>query len=92
MKIKLLILITLLATTGYYYLSQHPEVTKKLEGKVHQVLPELNQGTLYKWQNSKGEWQVTDVPPPQGTSFTTIKTQDQVNVMPGMPAKDKTKH
>jgi len=56
-------------------------------GKVHQVAPELNQSTLYKWQNNKGEWKITDKPPSKGITFTTITSQDQVNVMPSPSSK-----
>ncbi len=59
-------------------------------GKVHQIAPEINKSTLYKWKNNKGEWQITDEPPVKGVAFTIITSQDQVNVMPS-PAKKKRK-
>jgi len=58
-------------------------------GKIHEVVPELNKSTLYKWQNSKGEWQVTDKPPSKGVTFTTVNSQEQVNVMPSPSSKKK---
>lgn len=88
MKLKLLIVLTLIATTAYY-IYQDPALNKKFMGKIHQVAPELNNSTLYKWQNSKGEWQITDVPPAKGIAFTTVKSQDQVNVMPASKTEKK---
>lgn len=89
MKLKYLILLCTIAAAAYY-IYQDKSLRAKLLGKVHQVAPELNQSTLYKWQNSKGEWQITDVPPAKGTTFTTINSQDQINVMPS-PATEKKK-
>jgi len=88
MKRKYFILLSIIATaTLYIYLDE--ALQQKLLGKVHQVAPELNNSTLYKWQNSKGEWQITDKPPRKGVAFTTISSQDQINVMPGLQKKNK---
>lgn len=89
MKLKYFILLSIIATSALY-LYQDKALQTKLMSKIHQVAPELNQSTLYKWQNAKGEWQVTDKPPRKGIVFTTITTQDQVNVMPS-PANNKNK-
>jgi len=84
MKRKYFILLSIIATaTLYIYLDE--ALQQKLLGKVHQVAPELNNSTLYKWQNSKGEWQITDKPPRKGVA----SSQDQINVMPGLQKKNK---
>lgn len=88
MKAKYFILLCILATAALY-IYQDEALQTKLMGKVHQVAPELNKSTLYKWQNSKGEWQVTDKPPAKGIPFTTITSQDQINVMPSPSSKKK---
>ena len=88
MKLKYFILLSIIATAALY-IYQDEVLQRKLMGKIHKVAPELNQSTLYKWQNSKGEWQITDTPPNQGIVFTTITSQDQVNVMPGPSSKKK---
>ncbi len=88
MKAKYSILLSILATAALY-IYQDEALQKKLIGKVHQVAPELNKSTLYKWQNSKGEWQVTDKPPGKGKTYTTITSQDQINVMPDPSSKKK---
>lgn len=89
MKLKYFILLCILATTALY-IYQDEALQKKLLGKVHQVAPELNKSTLYKWKNDKGEWQVTDKPPHKGIPFTTITSQDQTNIMPS-PSSQKKK-
>ena len=88
MQTKYLILLVLIASTALY-VYQDETLQKKLLGKVHQVAPELNNSTLYKWQNNKGEWQISDKPPLKGIPFTTITSQDQVNVMPSPSSKKK---
>lgn len=85
MKFKYFILLGIIATTSLYiYLDKDLQI--KLKEKIHLAAPELNQSTLYKWQNTKGEWQVTDKPPSKGTAFTIVKTQDQINIMPSSPS------
>ncbi len=88
MKLKYFIFLSIIATAALYIYLDEP-FQKKLLGKVHQVAPELNKSTLYKWQNTKGEWQITDKPPSKGVAFTTITSQDQINVMPSPPKKNK---
>lgn len=78
-------------TTAALYIYQDEALQKKLLGKVHQVAPELNQSTLYKWQDKKGVWQISDKPPSKGITFTTITSQDQVNVMPSPSSQEKKK-
>lgn len=88
MKFKYLILLSIIGIVSFY-IYQDEALQTKLMGKVHQVAPELNQSTLYKWQNNKGEWQITDKPPAKGITYTTITSQDQINVMPALSTKKK---
>lgn len=88
MKLKYFILITAIITTSLY-VYQDDSLQIKLLGKVHQVAPELNQSILYKWKNNKGEWQITDKPPLKGVAYTTVTSQDQINVMPSPSNKKK---
>lgn len=90
MKTSHFILLAIITTAALYvYLDE--SVQKELLAKVHQVTPELNKSTLYKWQNSNGEWQITDKPPRKGVTFTTITSQDQVNVVPSPLNQNKKK-
>ena len=88
MKIKYFTLISIV-TISALYLYQDKALQNKLLGKVHQIAPELNKSTLYKWKDNKGEWQITDKPPQKGISFTAITSKDQINVMPSPLKKDK---
>ena len=88
MKIKYFTLISIAAIAALY-LYQDKALQNKFLGKFHQVAPEFNNSTLYKWKNNKGEWQISDKPPRKGITFTTITSQDQVNVMPSSPNKKK---
>lgn len=88
MKLKYSILFIVIAVASFF-IYQDEALQTKLMGKVHQIAPELNQSTLYKWKNSKGEWQITDKPPHKGIIFTTISSQDQINVMPSPATKKK---
>lgn len=81
MKLKYSILFIVIAVASFF-IYQDEALQTKLMSKVHQIAPELNQSTLYKWKNSKGEWQITDKPPHKGIVFTTISSQDQINIMP----------
>jgi hypothetical protein len=89
MKIKYFISLVIITTTALY-IYQDKSLQTKLLGKIHQVAPELNNSTLYKWQNSRDEWQITDKPPQKGIPFSTISSQDQINVMPS-PSVNKKK-
>ena len=90
MKFKYFILLSIVLTASIY-VYQDEALQVRLMGKVHQIAPELNQSTLYKWKNSKGEWQITDKPPRKGVIYTTINSQDQLNIMPSPSSKKKTK-
>ena len=88
MKHKYFILLSIILTASLY-IYQDEALQDRLMNKIHQIAPEINQSTLYKWKNSKGEWQITDKPPGKDVVFTTITSQDQVNVMPSLPKKNK---
>jgi hypothetical protein len=87
-KLRYFILLFVIGTTAFYIYQDEP-LRSKLMGKVHQVAPELNQSTLYKWKNDKGVWQITDSPPAKGIEFTTITSNDQINVMPSPSGQKK---
>ena len=45
--------------------------------------------TVYKWQDEKGEWHVTDEPPPPGTKYQKQEYLHDTNVLP--PVKQDKK-
>ena len=89
MKSKYFILLAIICSAALY-IYQDQVLQTKLLGKVYQVAPELNKSILYKWKNSRSEWQITDKPPNKGIPFTTVSSQDQINIMPSL-SKDKRK-
>jgi hypothetical protein len=41
--------------------------------------------TVYKWRNPKGEWQITDHLPPEGTGYERLDYHQDQNVLPLPP-------
>ena len=82
MKKALFILAAILAAVAWY-IYQDPQLSRKIETEVKQVLPTQSKTTsVYKWQDKAGQWQITDQPPPAGISYETLKYQSDANVMP----------
>ncbi|MGB5259443.1 MAG: hypothetical protein WBO34_02845 [Gammaproteobacteria bacterium] len=40
---------------------------------------------IYKWRNDRGEWQLTDSPPPPGVNYELTDYREDVNVLPVPP-------
>jgi hypothetical protein len=40
---------------------------------------------LYKWRDAARHWQITDQPPPQGTTYETLEYREDINVLPRPP-------
>lgn len=69
----------------WFYLN--PDQAKKLIKDT--PLEEMVDVTVvYKWQNAKGEWQLTDKPPEGDIPYETVKHNKNANVMPLFPKKD----
>ena len=89
MKIKIIVVLIII-TSITYVVYWDKDLQQEVMNKFHQVAPELNNSTLYKWKNIRGEWQVTDKPPATGIPFKSISSKDQINVLQS-PATKKTK-
>lgn len=63
------------------YIYQGEVLHSELKFKIDQIASELRKSIFYKWKNSKSEWLVTDQPPRKGIQYTTISSQDQINVI-----------
>lgn len=44
---------------------------------------------LYKWQNARGEWQVTDEPPPAGVPYEVLRYNLDANVVPSLDSRQE---
>ena len=83
MRLFWLLLIVVLAAAVYLYFN--PEAGRQLRDQRPE--PEFTHKTdrLYKWRDGKGEWQVTDTPPANGTEYEQLNYRDDVNVLPVPP-------
>jgi hypothetical protein len=62
---------------GVYFMV-YPERLNILTGEEEQ----LQQTTLYKWQDTDGTWQYTTEPPPGDIPFEQVTYDHNTNVMP----------
>lgn len=80
--VLLLAALLALGLGGYLYLN--PDVAN------HWLLGERSNAPtttrVYKWQDARGNWQITDQPPPEGIPFETRDYHHDVNVLPLPPA------
>ncbi len=66
-------------TAGYYYL--HPEALPEWAARTP-LGHDLQTTTVYKWQDAKGGWHITNQPPPSGVSYSIEKYAHDTNVVP----------
>ena len=50
-----------------------------------------NSSTVYKWQDEKGVWHVTDTPPPEGTRYQKQEYLHDTNVLPKPGAESESR-
>jgi hypothetical protein len=78
---KVSFLILLLALLVGIMLLFYPEKLREWR-KDTPLEPPPTTTTLYKWQNSKGEWVVSDDPPAGDIPYQEMKYRSDANVMP----------
>ena len=84
MKKILLISLFILIGSGYYAYQRgllDNYLTPTVKQKLEQIDPRMTT-TLYKWRDKKGQWQVSDTPPPPGTEYETLNYNKNTNVIP----------
>jgi len=83
---KKFLFISLLAIIGAsYYAYQQGMLNEYLSPDVKSRLDHIDPNmstTLYKWLDKKGQWQVSDTPPPDGIKFETLNYNKDTNVIP----------
>jgi hypothetical protein len=87
MRFGWLILILLLAGGTFLYLN--PEYYSRLSHSATGIVTPVSTSRIYKWRNNRGEWQLTDAPPPEGVAFETMEHRSDENVLPRPPQLDK---
>jgi len=44
--------------------------------------------TVYKWRDNNGKWQISNTPPPAGTTYTEQEYLHNTNTIPALPASE----
>jgi hypothetical protein len=78
---KISLLILLLALAVGIMLLFYPEKLKEWSKDTPLELPPTTT-ILYKWQNSDGEWVVSDDPPAEDIPYQKMKYRSDANVLP----------
>ena len=84
----LVIILVLLGLIGLY-LYFFPESGGRLLQKLQNPDITIKTDRVYKWRNERGEWQLTDTPPPPGIDYELTDYRDNVNVLPVPPGADQ---
>jgi hypothetical protein len=82
------LLVFLAAGAGVWFYN-HPDHFGQLRDLIPVAGPEPGTTRLYKWRNPRGEWQMTDTPPPPGTSFERLEYRNDLNVLPVPPRLER---
>ena len=77
----------LVAAAGAGYLYYDHELARKLL-KDTPFAPAPRVTTVYKWQDAKGDWQITDRPPPDEIAYEVLEYRSDTNVMPLVPREE----
>ncbi len=91
-SLVVIILITIL--TYYFKPALFYSIQTTVSREVSKVLPDnviSNKTTIYKWQNDKGELQISNKPPPKGIKYKTEEVEHSLNIMPSKTFTNKAK-
>lgn len=81
----LLLLIALAALAWWYFWPQTLPAGWREALPVVESSPAHNP-SLYKWKDARGQWQVSDQPPPPGVAYEEVRVDPDTNVLPaGVP-------
>jgi hypothetical protein len=83
MRLFWLLLILALAAAAFYRFQ--PETFRQLQQQIPAIGPDTKTNRLYQWRNERGEWQITDTPPPAGVPYSQQDYRSDVNVLPAPP-------
>ncbi len=87
MKILVIIVAVSALMFGVYYYLQPDQVRGWLREAKLITTPEITR--VYKWQDKKGNWHVSDAPPPEDTPFEVRDYRSDENVLPLPPQLQK---
>jgi hypothetical protein len=87
-----LVALTILLIAGGVYLYNTPEYRVWLERKSDQMLPDaVTHHKMYRWRDAKGQWQLSDKPPADGTKYEIVEYHKDTNVIPSERLTGKSK-
>lgn len=81
MKVILFIIVLVSAVGAWLYFN--PTVWQDLLGDTP-LGPPPTVTKLYKWQDAKGQWQVSDKPPPGDIDYEIMQFRNDTNVVPAL--------
>jgi hypothetical protein len=75
---------------GYIYVFE-PQLARQLLAATpfSSLAPAARVTTAYKWRDAKGDWQLTEQPPPEGTAYEVLETRSGDNIVPAFPTDKK---
>jgi hypothetical protein len=79
---KLLFGFLALAVAAGAFVYERPQESQRLMGELPFVPKPALSKPLYQWKDARGEWQVTDRPPPGRTSFQVKRYGLDTNILP----------
>ncbi len=82
---RLLWILLAVALIGGIYSYQTPVVRSWVEDLSSEAGLSKKPTRVYKWQNNKGIWQITDDPPREGVAYEILDYREDVNVLPLPP-------
>jgi hypothetical protein len=86
---RLLVIILVLVGLFGLYLYFFPESGGRLLHNLQNSDFTTKTHRVYKWRNERGEWQLTDTPPPPGVEYELSDYRDNVNVLPVPPGAEQ---
>lgn len=82
------VLLAVLVIAGLY-LVQNPDFKIWFKSQAEDISSDAGltkkTAVVYKWRNSKGEWQITDQLPPEGIEYEKLEYREDENVLPLPP-------
>ena len=82
MRFAWLLVLLLFAASVYLYLD--PDLKAQLLNRAS-ALGQSGTVTAYQWRNARGEWQITDTPPPEGIEYKRLEHRSDENILPVPP-------
>ncbi|MFT4562812.1 MAG: hypothetical protein ACI9BW_002559 [Gammaproteobacteria bacterium] len=86
-KMISVVLIFIAAVVAYLYFLDRPRLDTYLNGTPLELPVAATE--VYKWRDSKGQWNITSTKPPTNISFETMRYRSDENILPPAPPKEQ---